>query len=355
MANGTETTERVLAQRARSCLLCSTLGRTLYADLRDEIGQAPGIWNLCVCPVCGLVWLDPRPLPEEIAKLYHGYYTHASSDEWDGVPYAWGIGPQIRRATRAVLALGYGYRALAIGRKGAVAGRILCRFGLLMDIVGATIMWLPSSPGGQLLDVGCGGGHFLARMQSLGWRVRGVEPDAEAVGVARRHFDLKVYQGTLADGHFPPNEFDAVTMNHVIEHAPHPVELLQECRRVLKVGGRLVVVTPNARSLGRMHFGRAWRGWETPRHLFLFTPETLRICAKRAGLTITILRTTARLAPAIWVASIRLRDKHLSGPAKDEMTGWGMRVWTRVMGLYEDIYGNSRASGEELLLLARKD
>jgi SAM-dependent methyltransferase len=243
---------------------------------------------------------------------------------------------------------------LTFGKRGAVAARILCRFRLLMDIVGATIMWLPSSPGGQLLDVGCGGGHFLARMQSLGWLVRGVEPDAEAVRIARGQLDLNVCQGTLADAHFPPNEFDAITMNHVIEHVPHPVELLQECRRVLKVDGRLVVVTPNARSLGRMHFGRAWRGWETPRHLFLFTPETLGICAERAGLKIAILRTTARLAPVIWVASIRLRDKHLSSPAQDEMTGWGVLQRSRLMGFYEHLFGTNRAAGEEVVLVARK-
>jgi 2-polyprenyl-3-methyl-5-hydroxy-6-metoxy-1,4-benzoquinol methylase len=300
------------------------------------------------------VWLDPRPLSEEIAKLYHGYYTHASSDEWEGVPYAWGIGSQIRRATWAVLALGYGYRALAIGRKGAVAGRILRRFGLLMDIVGATIMWLPSSPGGQLLDVGCGGGHFLARMQSLGWRVRGVEPDAEAVSIARRHFNLNVYQGTLADGHFPPNEFDAVTMNHVIEHAPHPVELLQECRRVLKVGGRLVVVTPNADSLGRSRFGKAWRGWEPPRHLFLFAPDTLRACSERAGLRIDRLCTTARLAPGIWRESARIRHRQFTGQTQDERAGWGIRQWSRLMGLYEHVFANHRGAGEEVVLVARK-
>jgi 2-polyprenyl-3-methyl-5-hydroxy-6-metoxy-1,4-benzoquinol methylase len=235
-----------------------------------------------------------------------------------------------------------------------MAGQILCRFGLLADIVGAKVMWLPSSSRGQLLDVGCGGGHFLARMRSLGWRVRGVEPDAEAVRVARDHFDLNVYHGVLADAHFPANEFDAITMNHVIEHVDDPIGLLQECQRVLKAGGRLVVVTPNASSLGRNRFGRAWRGWEPPRHLFLFAPDTLRACIERAGLNIETLRTTARLAPVIWEASTKIRHKQLTGQARDETVGWGKRQWPRLMGLYEHVLGTNRAAGEEIVLMARK-
>jgi 2-polyprenyl-3-methyl-5-hydroxy-6-metoxy-1,4-benzoquinol methylase len=158
------------------------------------------------------------------------------------------------------LAAGFGYRSLTKGTSDTIVGRILSRFGLLADIFGGLVMWLSPSPCGQLLDVGCGSGHFLARMRSLGWQVRGVGPDAEAVRVARGHFDLNVYHGTLVDARFPANEFDAVTMNHVIEHVPDSIQVLQDCRRVLKTSGRLVIVTPNAASLGRSRFARAWMG-----------------------------------------------------------------------------------------------
>jgi hypothetical protein len=35
--------------------------------------------------------------------------------------------------------------------------------------------------------------------------------------------------------------------------------------------------------------------------------------------------------------------------------GWGMRMWTRGMGLYEHIFYNNRAAGEEVVLVARKN
>jgi 2-polyprenyl-3-methyl-5-hydroxy-6-metoxy-1,4-benzoquinol methylase len=340
----------VRARRAPECLLCRTPGHGLYTGLRDEIGRAPGIWDLRVCPACGLVWLDPRPLSEEIGKLYDGYYTHAPGDAWEWLPYTWGIR---RRASPAVLAAGFGYPHPTKSVRRAIVGSILSRFTLLTDIFGATVMWLPSSPSAQLLDVGCGGGHFLARMRSLRWQVRGVEPDAEAASLARER-GLNVFHGTLADARFPPNEFDAVTMNHVIEHVPNPIELLQECRRVLKISGRLVIVTPNAASLGRSRFARAWKGWEPPRHLFLFTPHTLRVCAERAALRVETLRTTARMAPVMWTESARIRHRQFTGQTQDERVGWRMRQWSRLMGLYEHALGANRAAGEEVVLVARK-
>ena len=161
-ARGIVQNEGVLARRASDCILCRAPGHALYARLRNEDRRAPGVWNLLACSACGLVRLDPRPLPDEIGKLYHAYYTHAPSDPWSGVLFTWGI----RRGARSVLAAAFGYAALATGKKGAAAGRILSRIGLLRDVIGATVMWLPASPRGRLLDVGCGGGvrESLERM-----------------------------------------------------------------------------------------------------------------------------------------------------------------------------------------------
>src|SRR6516225_437148 len=90
-ARGIVQNEGVLARRASDCILCRAPGHALYARLRDEDRRAPGVWNLLACSACGLVRLDPRPLPDEIGKLYHAYYTHAPSDPWSGVLFTWGI------------------------------------------------------------------------------------------------------------------------------------------------------------------------------------------------------------------------------------------------------------------------
>ena len=70
---------------------------------------------------------------------------------------------------------------------------------------------------------------------------------------------------------FDTDGFDAVTMSHVIEHVPDPVAFLDKCRRVLRPGGRLVLSTPNVRSLGHKRFRQSWRGLEPPARYSKYT------------------------------------------------------------------------------------
>ena len=105
--------------------------------------------------------------------------------------------------------------------------------------------YLKADDRGRLLDVGSGNGLFLHQMKRLGGAVAGVELDGRAASVARAKFGLEVFEGPLEEATFPDEYFDAITMNHVIEHVLDPVGLLKECRRVLRPGGKLVVTTLN--------------------------------------------------------------------------------------------------------------
>jgi SAM-dependent methyltransferase len=180
--------------------------------------------------------------------------------------------------------------------------RLLAPLALLhpggRDELDAAAMHLPS-PGkpARLLDVGCGSGVLLARMQSFGWQAEGVELDPDGVNAARARGVL-VRQGTLEQQAFPENHFDAVHSAHVIEHVYDPVSLLRECHRILKPGGTLVILTPNVESWGHKQFGSAWLNLDPPRHLVLFSAATLRRAAEQAGLTVQRLDSTVRSA---WV------------------------------------------------------
>ncbi|HVH70033.1 MAG TPA: hypothetical protein VNB49_02845 [Candidatus Dormibacteraeota bacterium] len=50
----------------------------LHEHLRDRLFGVPGSWNIrkCLNPRCGLAWLDPMPLDEDIPQAYENYYTH---------------------------------------------------------------------------------------------------------------------------------------------------------------------------------------------------------------------------------------------------------------------------------------
>jgi len=169
---------------------------------------------------------------------------------------------------------------------------------------------------GRLLEVGCGTGERLAEFRSLGWEVEGQEIDPVAVERATAR-SLCIHLGALPNLSLPENHFDAVVMNHVIEHVQDPLSLLCECRRVLKTGGHLAVVTPNTTSLGHRCYGSCWMALDPPRHLHLFSPKTLQQLACNAGFRDCQAWTTAANAQFVAEGSIAIQrtGHHRFGPS----------------------------------------
>lgn len=338
--------EGIRIESVPSCALCHELGRPLYDGMRDRLFDAPGVWGLLRCSSCGLVWLSPRPIPEDIGKVYATYFTH----ETDAAPQ-----PKTWFRThleQAILATTFGYREFLNGSGWRRLGRAAGAIPFLRERVGQDVMYLEGFRRGKLLDVGCGSGGFLARMRSLGWGVQGVEPDAEAARIAREQHGIPVAGSTLEQAELPSASVDAVTMSHVIEHVHDPVALLRECHRVLRVGGRLAIVTPNVESLGRAVFRQWWMALDPPRHLCLFSLCTLRACAEKAGFRVELLRSNAWCAREIYWESYEIWRKGRSqigrGNTWSTFAGWIFQM------AEEGIRHFSSGAGEQLLLVAAK-
>ena len=159
----------------------------------------------------------------------------------------------------------------------------------------------------------------MLRFKASGWQVRGVEPDAVAAATAREKRGLDVQTGTLERAHFEDKTFDFVTMHHVLEHLPDVTRTLKQVYRVLKPGGRLILATPNTQSRGRRKFGPTWIGWESPRHLSLFSKRNLPHALELAGLRMIKQWTCARQAGWMLAISDTIR-KH--GIAPDLKLPW---------------------------------
>lgn len=292
--------EAIQVEEIEECFLCRSKGTPLYRGLRDLCFNVPGLWSLLRCPGDGLVWLNPRPTVNDIGRVYPPtYFTHTVSEEQPRRRLA-----ALRRKIRCgLLGTAFGYRELLNGPVVTWLGRVSSLFPPFKEFVGAPIMYLKGTHRGKLLDVGCGSGEFLVKMRELGWDVLGVEPDPEAARVTRERFGLPVIVAPLEEAGLLNNSFDAITMHHVIEHVHDPIAILRECARLLKPGGKLVVITPNIASLGHQLFQTAWYGLDPPRHLNLFSPRTLHTCSERAGLKIARLDTRAFLAKGVWYGS----------------------------------------------------
>jgi len=272
----TEGLERVL-----DCPVCGGDTRELVHDaLTDRVYFcAPGEWNMYRCGACASTYLDPRPTRETIGLAYQRYATHEKTEVRDFQTLS--VLKRLRRS------LANGYRNHRYGTRLYPASILGILAAIVMPDRRAIIDWqmrhLPKGNSRKwLLDLGCGNGEFLLRARSAGWEVVGADPDAKAVEAARGH-GLEVRLGGVEALDPSVERFDVITLAHVIEHVHHPGEVLEACYRLLKPGGYLWLETPNITSEGHEVFGRNWRGLEPPRHLVLFTAESLRQALSRAG------------------------------------------------------------------------
>jgi SAM-dependent methyltransferase len=113
-----------------------------------------------------------------------------------------------------------------------------------------------------------------------------------------------VYQGRVEQLNLPTKQYDLAFLIHTIEHVENPLSLLVTIRRILRPGGRLIIVTDNTDSLDfRIFKGRHWGGYHFPRHWNLFNPSTLKRAANKAGLEVETLSTA--VSPVNWVYSVR--------------------------------------------------
>ncbi|WP_375428783.1 class I SAM-dependent methyltransferase [uncultured Sphingomonas sp.] len=323
--------EGVICDSAATCAVCGAAGRVTHAGLSDREFAAPGVWSLRECgrAACGLGWLDPRPRKAEIGKLYQSYWTHdgETTDAGEPVP----------------------------STVDSVGVKLLAKRGLaaLIPWRAATYrsdrMHLQGMAPGRLLDIGCGNGGFLGGMARVGWQAHGIDFDPAALAVARRFPGVTTALGDVFDQGFDAESFDAVTMSNVIEHVPDPVETIAECRRILRPGGRLVVITPNLRALGHEIFGADWRGLESPRHLFLFQGKTLRALAARAEFGKISVFSTPGSGPATdYIIAASHRNARANGRSGIDADAAALNRRERLL----DILGRSR--GEWVTMVATR-
>jgi ubiquinone/menaquinone biosynthesis C-methylase UbiE len=157
----------------------------------------------------------------------------------------------------------------------------------------------------KILDVGCGDGFHLSLLKKSGkknWSLEGIDIDKYAVAAARRK-GLNVHRGTVEDIDLAEESYDLVFMIMTIEHLARPDKTLRSVKRLLKKGGRLVIVTDNTSSMDFKFFKKHyWGGYHFPRHWNLFSREPLKRVAEKTGFEVMSLKTT--ISPVNWVYSI---------------------------------------------------
>lgn len=118
-------------------------------------------------------------------------------------------------------------------------------------------------------DLGCGTGQLAATLAPCVGRVIAVDQSRAMLAAARARLpgltNVELRQGDLEALPIADADLDAAVMSLVLHYVPEPLEALREVRRVLKPGGRLLVVdmTPHARDEYRQTMGHLWQGFSS--------------------------------------------------------------------------------------------
>ena len=258
-----EIVNKIKLENIGKCPVCKGETTLLYSDLEDRLFGVKGKFTIrkCLNPDCTVWHLNPMPLDDEIWKCYQTYYTHEQKKYKIIKPFS--------LMTRAICKWTM-----------SIIERCL---GLKKELQFFRYMGLRESKPGKLLEIGCGNGKKLLMFQNLGWDVEGIEPDKAAAEKAKNKTGAIVYTDSIEKLNLETDKYDAIIMHHVVEHFKYPNRIFDECFRVLKKKGVLVLGTPNCCGYGSKHFGFNWFALEPPRHLVLFNHQSLNKLASITG------------------------------------------------------------------------
>lgn len=314
------------------CSLCGATGIFVQSGITDPDGHLSGTWSFqrCANSACGVYWLDPAPPPHEIWRAYATYHTHT----------------RVTSNPLAKATLSLAHRLIKL-----ILLPLWIAKGLKREADYLRFMTLAREPLGKLLDVGCGGGRFLNRMKKRGWQVEGIDFDEQATQRVASRYQIKTYVGDLTQCALPDNSFDAITMSQTIEHLYDPLTTLRESLRILKPGGILIMTTPNVDSIGVHEFGQFWRGWEAPRHLHLFSVDSLQRITQGAGFEITQACTYSAGSAIVYRVS-RTMQQPKKRSWLDELT---LLIWSYYKEFQEyKVQHLKPHTGQNILIRARK-
>jgi SAM-dependent methyltransferase len=227
--------------KQRELVNCSACGSGNYDHYPVHLNPwLPQDYTYSKCEDCSFVYVNPRPLPEEVEEIYTAHTNPFDQHEYEG---------------------------LDIERDSLV--RLVSRLKAI-------------KPTGRILDMGCGRGDFLRIAKDHGYEVYG----SDLSTTKGPHDDIEIFQGFLQDANLPSESFDIIVTRNTLEHIFNPNEDLRELNRLLKPDGLLYVKVPH------LNYEEGWRcraffGYKSlftpPVHLNHFNTSTLNTILKRNG------------------------------------------------------------------------
>lgn len=232
--------------KIENCPVCGSNNIRHFLTVKDHsISQE--VFNLDQCQACTFTFTNPIPTEQEIGKYYQSedYVSHSDS------------------------------------KKGLI--NVLYHYVRKINLKAKYDIISKHHTKGTLLDVGCGTGYFLKYAQDEGWEVEGMEPDPGA----RKLAETNTKKNIAADlDHILDKQYDVITLWHVLEHIHNLKDAIQKINAHLKKDGTLIIAVPNLNSYDAKLYKEKWAAYDVPRHLYHFTPETIKTLLLNNGFTL---------------------------------------------------------------------
>ena len=276
----------------RACAICRNERNNEVYSVHEMLFGLKEAFEYMACASCGC--LQIKEIPDNLSKYYPDHY------------YSYKIGktgPKKKplrtflRRQRARYCL-YGKNTLWSLRSG--------KYG--------SYSWFKktrTSFDSAILDVGCGNGKLINRMQRDGFRnLTGVDPFIKESLFFRN--GVKILKKDILDSELT-GRFDLIMSHHSFEHMPQPLDVLKKFHTLLKPQRFVLIRTPVAASFAWHRYGVNWFALDAPRHLFLHTPASMELLSAQAGFKVADIEfdstETQFLHSELYVKNIPFKDK----------------------------------------------
>jgi 2-polyprenyl-3-methyl-5-hydroxy-6-metoxy-1,4-benzoquinol methylase len=221
-----------------TCPACT--GNTFIPHIIGKDHTATGeLFHVKQCTTCGLLVTSPRPTETNAARYYQStaYISHTGAAA-GLIDYIYLI---VRRFT------------------------LNWKYHLIRN----------RNPHGKLLDYGSGTGAFLNHCIDKGIDAYGIEPS-----VIARDAHTKVAESL---DKLEVNEFDVITLWHVLEHVYPLEQTLDQLKQRLAKTGTIFIAVPNWQSSDAKHYGAEWAAYDVPRHIWHFSQAAMKQLLTKKG------------------------------------------------------------------------